>query len=103
MEQSIRCVAAGGNINAIGVLSGTTDQGSGAGQAIALSLIRKNATLKGINVGPKDRTEEMIKIVYGPNEISPVIDRVFGFEEAKEALDYLYGGSHLGKVIIRVD
>ncbi|GAM41627.1 alcohol dehydrogenase [Talaromyces pinophilus] len=102
MEQSIRCVAAGGNINAIGVLSGTTDQESGAGQAIALSLIRKNATLKGINVGPKDRTEEMIKAVYEPFEVHPIVDRVFGFDEAREALNYLYGGSHLGKVIIQV-
>lgn len=96
--------AAGGNINAIGVLSGTTtDQGSGAGQAIALSVIRKNATVKEINVGPRDRTEEMIKTVYEPFEPHPVIDRTIDFEQAREALNYLYGGSHLGEVIIQMD
>ena len=45
----------------------------------------------------------MIKTVYEPFQIHPVIDRVFGFDEAREALDYLYSGSHLGKVIIQVD
>ncbi|EED24228.1 alcohol dehydrogenase, putative [Talaromyces stipitatus ATCC 10500] len=104
MEHSIRCIAAGGNISAIGVLSGTTSNAESAGQAIALSLIRKNATLKGINVGPKDRIEEMIRTVYVERfEVRPVIDRVFGFEEAREALEYMYGGSHLGKVIMKVD
>jgi NADPH:quinone reductase-like Zn-dependent oxidoreductase len=101
MTQSIQCVAAGGNICAIGVLSGTTDDAQ-QGQANGLNLIRKNAAIKGINVGPRDRTEEMIREVYQPQQLHAVIDRVFAFDEAREALQYLYSGSHLGKVVIRV-
>jgi threonine dehydrogenase-like Zn-dependent dehydrogenase len=34
--------------------------------------------------------------------LSPLIDRVFPFEESKAAFDYLYSGSHVGKVIIKI-
>jgi NADPH:quinone reductase-like Zn-dependent oxidoreductase len=34
--------------------------------------------------------------------IRPVIDRVFPFEETKEAYRYLKSGAHFGKVVIAV-
>lgn len=36
------------------------------------------------------------------NKIRPHIDRVFPFEEAKEAIEYLGKGQHSGKIVIRV-
>ena len=33
--------------------------------------------------------------------LRPVVDRVFGFEEIREALRYLESGSHFGKVCLR--
>jgi NADPH:quinone reductase-like Zn-dependent oxidoreductase len=38
----------------------------------------------------------------GTSGLRPVIDRVFPFDEAEAALDYLESGSHFGKVVIRV-
>lgn len=34
--------------------------------------------------------------------LAPLIDRVFPFQDSKAAFDYLYSGSHVGKVIIKV-
>lgn len=34
--------------------------------------------------------------------IKPIVDKVFGFEQAKEALEYLAGQKHTGKVVIKV-
>lgn len=34
--------------------------------------------------------------------LKPVIDRVFAFDEAREAFSHLESGAHLGKVVIRV-
>ncbi|MFY9609418.1 MAG: zinc-binding dehydrogenase [Blastocatellia bacterium] len=31
----------------------------------------------------------------------PVIDRVFGFEEARKAFEYMASGSHFGKICIK--
>ena len=35
-------------------------------------------------------------------QIDPVVDRTFGFAEAREAYAYLASGQHFGKVVIRV-
>ncbi|KAF4959117.1 hypothetical protein FSARC_10830 [Fusarium sarcochroum] len=100
MQQSLKAVAEGGTIAAVGVLTGMTES---EGQiATGLSLINRNATLKGINIGPKDRAEEMLDM-YRARQIHPEIDRTFGFDQAKEALRYVRDGKHFGKVVIRVD
>ena len=35
-------------------------------------------------------------------KLKPVIDKVFGFEEAREAYEYQWGQHHVGKVVIKV-
>jgi NADPH:quinone reductase-like Zn-dependent oxidoreductase len=39
---------------------------------------------------------------YEQKQIRPVVDKVFKFEEANEALQYLFGGGHFGKVVVKV-
>ncbi len=34
--------------------------------------------------------------------LRPVIDRVFPFDQAKEAMAHMESGAHFGKVVIRV-
>ncbi|CAH0055811.1 unnamed protein product [Clonostachys solani] len=100
MPQSVRAVAEGGIISAVGVLTGMTEDKPQP--AVGLSLINRNAALKGINIGPRDRVEEMMRL-YEQKEIHPIIDRVFGFDEARDAITYVKEGSHFGKVVIRVN
>lgn len=100
LRRSFDAIAFGGLINCIGYLSGKEDAPGDRMNTNVLAL-RRNVTLKGLLNGPKDRFEEMAKF-YERNEIHPVIDKVFGFEEAKEALKYLYSGGHFGKVVVKV-
>ncbi|KAH8797962.1 hypothetical protein F5884DRAFT_814221 [Xylogone sp. PMI_703] len=100
LRKSFECVAFGGLINCIGYLSGKQDTLEDRTNTNVLA-IKRNVTLKGLLNGPKDRFEEMLKF-YEEHQIKPVIDKVFGFEEAKEALKYLFSGGHFGKVVIRV-
>ncbi|KAJ9649249.1 hypothetical protein H2199_000023 [Coniosporium tulheliwenetii] len=97
--KSFDCVAFAGLINAIGYVSGKEDPPEKRLNINVLAL-RKNLTLKGIMNGPKDRFEEMLEF-YEKHEIHPVVDRVFSFEEGKEAFQYLASGSHFGKFRIR--
>ncbi|KXX80835.1 putative zinc-type alcohol dehydrogenase-like protein YogA [Madurella mycetomatis] len=69
-----------------------------------LALLIKSAKLKGIAVGSKEDYLELNKFL-AENKVSlaPLIDKVFSFDESPAAFDYLYSGSHVGKVIIRLD
>ncbi|CAG8959355.1 hypothetical protein HYFRA_00001253 [Hymenoscyphus fraxineus] len=100
LRRSFACIKFGGLINCIGYLSGKEDAPGDRLNTNVLALLR-NVTLKGILNGPKERFEEMIDFMTEKN-VKPVVDRVFNFEEAKEALQYLFGGGHFGKVVVKV-
>lgn len=36
------------------------------------------------------------------HRLKPVIDRVFSFAEAKQAIHYMASGAHFGKVVISI-
>jgi NADPH:quinone reductase-like Zn-dependent oxidoreductase len=45
---------------------------------------------------------EALSAAISTAELRPVIDRVFAFEEARAAYDYLASGAHFGKAVIRL-
>jgi NADPH:quinone reductase-like Zn-dependent oxidoreductase len=99
--KSFNCVRFGGLVNSIGYVSGKVDPPEDR-MNINVQAIRKNLTLVGMLNGPRDRFAEMLAF-YEKHQIRPIVDRVFKFEEAKEALRYLWRGSHFGKVVVRVN
>ncbi|KAF2196001.1 oxidoreductase [Delitschia confertaspora ATCC 74209] len=101
LRQSFECVAFGGLINCIGYLSGKTDDPEDRTNTNVLAL-KRNVTLKGLLNGPKDRLEELVSFVEEKG-VKPVVDRVWAFKEAKEALKYIFEGGHFGKVVIKVE
>ncbi|RSL62928.1 hypothetical protein CEP54_005455 [Fusarium duplospermum] len=100
VRKSFNSVAFGGIILSIGYVSGKQDDAEDRTNINVLALSR-TVTLKGIINGPKDRFEEMLGF-YAKHEIHPVVDRVFGFEEGRDAFTYLEKGSHFGKIVIKV-
>jgi NADPH:quinone reductase-like Zn-dependent oxidoreductase len=100
LGKSFDSIAFGGVIACIGYVSGKEDD-PGDRTNVNLLALRRNVTLRGILNGPRDRFEEMCRF-YEEHRIKPVVDRVFGFEEANEALKYLFSGTHFGKVVVRV-
>jgi NADPH:quinone reductase-like Zn-dependent oxidoreductase len=96
LEQSMKAVAAGGQIALIGVLTGF-----GAPNASLFPLLARNVRLDGIYVGHR-RAFQAMNDFLEREKIIPVIDRVFEFEQAEEAFAYLHSGKHFGKVVIRV-
>ncbi|KUJ20108.1 NAD(P)-binding protein [Mollisia scopiformis] len=101
LRKSFDCIAFGGLINCIGYLSGKEDAVGDRTNTNVLAL-KRNVTLKGLLNGPRERLEEMLQF-YDDKKIHPVVDKVFGFEESKEALIYLFKGGHFGKVVVKVD
>ena len=100
LRKSFDCVRFGGLISCIGYLSGKQDD-AGDRTNTNLLCLKRNVTLKGILNGPREELERMLRF-YDEKKIKPVVDRVWKFEEADQALQYLFSGGHFGKVVVRV-
>jgi NADPH:quinone reductase-like Zn-dependent oxidoreductase len=94
LKQSLAALASGGHIAIIGGLSGF------GGDIPAVSLIGRSASVSGIFVGSKADFVQMNAFIT-EHRIRPVVDRVFGFDEADSAYVYMDSGSHFGKIVIR--
>jgi len=94
LAQSLRCIRPGGMLSMIGVLSG------GMLSAPLGLVVTRQVRLQGITVGNRDGFEAMLRAI-GQHRLQPVTDKVFAFEELKEAMAYLKSGAHFGKVCIR--
>jgi NADPH:quinone reductase-like Zn-dependent oxidoreductase len=65
------------------------------------ALFGSGATFRHIAVGNREGLQDLSRAIEMAG-IKPVIDRVFGFDEVKDAYAHLESGSHFGKVVIRV-
>lgn len=95
LGQSLQAVAPGGHIALIGVLTGF-----GPPSTSLFPLLAKNIRLNGIYVGSKQDFQSMNQFL-SKSRIEPVIDRVFPFEQADAAFEYLYSAKHFGKVVVK--
>ncbi|WP_263368279.1 zinc-dependent alcohol dehydrogenase family protein [Edaphobacter bradus] len=94
LAQSIEALKPGGQISIIGILDGFDS-------TIALfSLIKKQAVLRGISVGPRRALEDMLR-KFDELKLRPFIDSVYAFNDARAAYDRLEKGA-FGKIVIRV-
>jgi NADPH:quinone reductase-like Zn-dependent oxidoreductase len=94
LARSIKAAKVGGSVVTLGLVSGGAD-------ANLLPAFMKNLTIHGLFVGSREMFEQMNQAI-AVNQMRPVIDRVFAFDQTKEALQHLEAGAHFGKVVIRV-
>jgi NADPH:quinone reductase-like Zn-dependent oxidoreductase len=80
----------------LGVLTGVR------GEVNTYGVFHKLLHIAGIYVGSVAMFEALVRALEA-NRIDPIIDRTFGFGEAREAYAYLASGAHFGKVVIRID
>ena len=94
LERSFRAARIGGAISLIGILSG-------AHKVDPMPVLSRRLRLLGITVGSREMFEAMNRAIE-VNELRPVIDRVYPFEQAGDALRYMESAAHFGKIVITV-
>ena len=95
-SKSLRSLAPRGNVHVVGGLSGFSSD-------ISLrDILGRLAVIHGIFVGSRSMFETFIRAAT-LHRLQPVVDRVFGWNEAAHAYRYLQSGSHFGKVVISRD
>jgi NADPH:quinone reductase-like Zn-dependent oxidoreductase len=93
LTQSLQAARIGGRVSLIGILTGLE------GQVNPLLVMRKSITLQGIYVGSTVMFEAMNRAI-DLHRLTPVIDRVFPFAEAKQAYLNMQAAAHFGKLVI---
>lgn len=94
LSKSLNAVRVGGHVAVIGVLAGQ-------GDFDPRSVLMKAVRMQGVLVGSRRMFEEMNSAIE-TNQLRPVINKIFAFEEAADALRYMETGSHLGKIVVRI-
>lgn len=94
LAKSLNAVRIGGHVAMIGALTGPGDFNP-------ISVFMKAVRLQGIFVGSRRMLEDLNKAV-GLAKLEPVIDRIFDFDEARQALHYMQAGAHFGKIVVRI-
>jgi NADPH:quinone reductase-like Zn-dependent oxidoreductase len=97
VNQSLRSVAWGGEVVLIGFL---TKENPGIDYFV---LKGSGATVRSLAVGDRPALEDLVRAV-SMTGLKPVIDRVFDFEDAREAFVYLRDAdaTRIGKIVIRL-
>jgi D-arabinose 1-dehydrogenase-like Zn-dependent alcohol dehydrogenase len=85
-----------GFIHVIGFVAGSGDINQ-----LPAALIGTAATVRGILIGSVRQFNDMNRLI-SVNKLRPVVDRVFDFEQLREAYEYLDSQKHVGKVVIKV-
>lgn len=94
LQKAIEALAYDAHIGLIGGLSGF------APSIPVGTLMQLGTSVSGIYVGSRADFEAMNAFIT-EHRIEPVVDRVFEFEEAAAAFEFMDSGSYLGKIVIR--
>jgi NADPH:quinone reductase-like Zn-dependent oxidoreductase len=95
-DQSVAALRYGGTMSILGTLSGLK------GEVNTYGIFHKALRVHGVYVGSV-RMFEALNRALSLHQLHPVVDRVFAFDDARSAYEYLASGQHFGKVVVRVD
>ncbi|KAL4995720.1 hypothetical protein BDV10DRAFT_173958 [Aspergillus recurvatus] len=101
LPQSLQAVAWNGMIHSVGHITNMTDDQRGNTHDASAFFLDKPYTLRRVIVGSREQFQDMLAC-FAAHSIRPVINRVFEFEKAPEAYEFLWASSHIGKVVIRI-
>ena len=95
--QSLKATRVAGMVAQIGILSGAT-----VSDSVTLTpILHKQLHVQGIYVGSRVMFEQM-NAAMAKAMLHPVVDRVFGADQVREAFLHMQSGSHFGKIVIRM-
>jgi NADPH:quinone reductase-like Zn-dependent oxidoreductase len=93
IDRSIRATRVGGPISIVGLLSGSWPSRETKNE--------RGLRVDEVYVGSLRHFEAFNRAILRSG-LRPVVDRVFSFEEARDAYEHVRSGKHFGKIVIRI-
>ncbi|RMY74573.1 hypothetical protein D0862_14092 [Hortaea werneckii] len=98
--KSMKCTRRGGIVSQVGYLD--RKRFDDAPEILPL-LIDRRIVLRGINAGSKSDLDDLCKALTATRiRLDDIIDSVWPFDKAEEALQYLWEGKQIGKLVIEI-
>jgi NADPH:quinone reductase-like Zn-dependent oxidoreductase len=94
LAKSYESIGFGGKVMLIGFLAGPGEHNPAA-------LMMKGGSLHGVGVGSTAMFEDMNRAIE-VNHITPIVDKVFSFDDAPEAFRQFTAGDFFSKIVIRI-
>lgn len=92
-DQSSTALRYGGTMSLLGVLTGTK------GAVDTHRVFHRHLRVAGVYVGSVSMFEDLVRALEA-SKVAPVVDRTFGFDDARAAYEHLASASHVGKVVV---
>lgn len=93
LGQSLKAVKIGGQISVIGVLGKTSE-------ALNITpILMGHIRLQGILVGHRQGFESMMR-AFELAQLRPVVDKIYPWEDVRDALSHMEAGAHFGKICL---
>ena len=95
LAKAIKTCTYGARVSVVGILAGLESTVN------IIDLLQRQITVRGIYM---ESTQELVALARAleAGQVHPWIDRVFPFEQARQAYEHLASQQHMGKVVIRV-
>ncbi|KAI7231036.1 hypothetical protein KC330_g6642 [Hortaea werneckii] len=100
LRKSMKCTRRGGIVSQVGYLD--RKRFDDAPEVLPL-LIDRRIVLRGINAGSKSDLDDLCRALTATRiRLEDIIDSVWPFDKAEEALQYLWEGKRIGKLVIEI-
>lgn len=100
LVKSLKCTRRGGIVSQVGYLS---TQDPNDLRELVSTIIDRKVHLRGINAGSKYDMEDFCAALSAARTpLDDLIDQTFPFEKAEEAVEYVWQGKQVGKVVLRL-
>lgn len=100
LKQSFEALSFGSVINIIGFLSNGRGSSLKAAE-LGMATLMKNAYVRGVLIGSVEQFNAT-NAAIDTQQIKPIIDKVFEFEDVNKAYEYQWSQQHIGKVVVKV-
>ncbi|KAK1145253.1 hypothetical protein N8T08_004406 [Aspergillus melleus] len=100
LVKSLKCTRRGGVVSQVGYLS---KQDPNDLRELVPTIIDRRINLRGINAGSRYDMEDFCAALSADQTpLNDLIDKVFPFEQAEEAVEYVWQGKQIGKIVLRL-
>ncbi|KAM5341664.1 hypothetical protein ACJ41O_014695 [Fusarium nematophilum] len=101
LVKSMLCTRRGGTVSQVGYLGGSKPEHL---REFVSTVIDRRLNVRGINAGSKDDQDDLMAAISATQmTFEDILDSVWPFEKSEEAIEFVWQGKQVGKVVIKVE